>query len=84
MESGGYNAHATFDVSNIIQLWVKFGFEVDIFKNKDFLEEGVPSCASARLGNRSCAITPCCPPVIEAGKFITFANVLSAAQTNWW
>ncbi len=52
--------------------------------NQDLLEEGVPSFAPARLGNRSCAITPCCPPVVKAGKFITFANVLAAAQANWW
>ena len=53
-------------------------------KDKDLLEEGVPSFAPARLGNRSCAITQCCPPVAKAGMAITFANALAAAQTNWW
>jgi len=53
-------------------------------KNKDFLEEGAPSFAPARRGRRSCAITPCCPPVIEAGIFITFANALAVALANWW
>ena len=53
-------------------------------KIKDFLEEGAPSCAPARRGRRSSAITPCCPPFVEAGMAITFANVFAAALANWW
>ena len=34
-------------------------------KNKDFLEEGAPSCDQARRRRRSCSITPCCPPVVK-------------------
>jgi len=52
--------------------------------NQDLLEEGAPSFAPARLGNRSCAITPCCPPVAKAGMAITFANDIAAALANWW
>ena len=51
-------------------------------KNKIFLEEGVPSYAPARRRRRSCAITPCCPPLVKAGITITFANVLAAALAN--
>ena len=53
-------------------------------KSEKFLKEGVPSCAPARLGNRSSAITPCCPPFVKAGMDITFADVIAAALANWW
>ncbi len=47
-----------------------------VIKNEELLEEGAPSFAPARRGRRSSAITPCCPPVAKAGKFITFAGRL--------
>jgi len=55
-----------------------------INRNKELLEEGVPSFAQARRGRRSCAITPCCPPFVQAGRVITFADVFAAAVANWW
>jgi len=52
------------------------------YSKKEFLEEGVPSFAAACRRRQSCAITPCCPPVVKAGDFITFSTVLAAALTN--
>jgi len=38
-----------------------------IIKDKDILEEGVPSFAAACRRRQSSAITPCCPPFVQAG-----------------
>jgi len=55
-----------------------------INKNKELLEECAPSFASAQFGNRSSAITPCCPPFVQAGMFITFSDTFAAAVANRW